>query len=819
MYRPLMPLLFSYLAGLLIGSFLALPRFILLVGILLSLVFFTWTIIKGTKRLSLFLVIMLFALIGILSIRSILAPTLPPNHITRYLTGKKVVVEGVLCKAPELFPDKTVLCLQAEKIIEQKKTIIIEGRLLLTIKETIDGFSYGDRVRFSARLRFPRNFNNPGRFDYQRYLALKGILVIASLYDGRTIVKTGTTVPNPLLLRGERLRTKIRNFLRAHLSAPEVEIACALILGEKSGIAKELREQFSATGVAHILAISGLHIGIIALACLCLVKSVLKCSTWLILATDISKIAALLTLVPVICYWFIAGYGPGTTRATIMVITYLLAIIIGKEGDIWNTLALAAFVILIISPAALFDISFQLSFVSVMAILYLTPHLSGYFFKDRDDPLEVTPSWWQKTVRSIILFFLVTISALVGTAPVVSLYFHRLPPWGWLTNAIIIPLIGFLVVPLGLLTSLLAFLVQPLAVFTAQMMGLLIKTALFFINCLSTLPGTDCHMTTPTLIEMGLFYLGIFFLARLRQSSRDRYGLAVVTLACMLNQGLWYYENRGNPLLRIASLDVGQGEATLVQFPHGKTMLIDGGGFHNNSFDLGENVIAPALWKKKIKRIDVVVLSHPHPDHLNGLVYIVKNFTIGEVWTNGESVPGEPFEAFERAIADRGIKKLVLSRESARRTINGVDVEVLHPPAASRQTPAKSYPQDINNHSLVLRLTHRDVTVLLTGDISREVERDLIGTVPSLKSTILKVPHHGSATSSSPAFLKEVQPEIALLSVGFENSFRLPNTAVLERYRDQGCNLLRTDLDGAIILETDGSSISLTTFLKRAYVP
>jgi len=815
MYRPLIPLLVSYLSGLLIGFYLPIPPFILLPGILLFLIFFISTIIIRAQRVSLILAIILFALIGVLYLQSILSPHLSSNHITHYVTGKKVVLEGVISKAPELFPDKTRLYLHTEKIIEHKKITIINGELLLTIQEKLYTFNYGDRVRFSAKLRFPRNFNNPGRFDYNRYLALKGILVIASLYDGTAIVKVGTTVPNSLLLRGEHYRTQIRNFLSTHLSSPEADIARALILGEKGSIPKGLREQFSATGIAHILAISGLHIGIIALVSFFLVRHLLACSTWIILATDIFKVAALLTLVPVVSYWFIAGYGPGTTRATIMVITYLLAIIIAKQEDVWNTLTLAAFIILTFSPSSLFDISFQLSFISVMAILYLTPHLSAFLFQHTPDPLEGPPPWWKKTARKITLFLMVTISALVGTAPIVAFYFHRFSPWGWLTNLILIPLIGFLVVPLGLLTSLLVFLFQPLAIYTAHMMEALICISLSLVNCFTALPYADYRITTPTLFEMGLFYLGVICLVTLKQSSKARYGLVLVAIAFMVNQSFWYYQTGGNPLLRITSLDVGQGEATLVQFPRGTTMLIDGGGFYDNSFDLGEKVVAPALWKKKIKHIDIVVLSHPHPDHLNGLVSIVKNFSVQEVWTNGEKIRSEPFEEFERTIATKGIRKLVLGRGGGQRTINGVEIEVLHPPAPPRHSPSKSYSKELNNHSLVLRLTYKDITLLLTGDISREVERDLIHTVPCLKSTILKVPHHGSATSSSSAFLKEVQPEIALLSLGYENIFHLPHPDILKRYHDQGCQLYRTDQDGAITIETDGSFITIKTFLDH----
>jgi len=277
MYRPLIPLLVSYLSGLLIGFYLPIPQFILFPVIFLSLIFFISTLLIRAQRLSFIVATILFALIGLLYLQSILSPHLSPDHITHFVAAKKVVLEGVICRPPELFPDKTRLYLQTEKIIEHEKTIIINGRLLLSIQEKLHAFNYGDRVRFSAKLRFPRNFNNLGRFDYHRYLALKGILVIASLYDRTSIVKVGTTVPNALLVQGENYRSQIRNFLSTHLASPQADIARALILGEKGGIAKGLRDEFSATGVAHILAISGLHIGIIALVSFFLVKHLLDC--------------------------------------------------------------------------------------------------------------------------------------------------------------------------------------------------------------------------------------------------------------------------------------------------------------------------------------------------------------------------------------------------------------------------------------------------------------------------------------------------------------------------------------------------------------
>ena len=203
-----------------------------------------------------------------------------------------------------------------------------------------------------------------------------------------------------------------------------------------------MREQFAATGVAHILAISGLHIGIIALASFWLVKNLLKCSTWIMLAIDISKVAAFSTLLPVTAYCFIAGNQIATVRATIMVITYLISIIIGRRDDLWNTLSLAALFILTVSPASLFDISFQLSFVSVMAILYISPPCSSFLFQHTHDPLTPAPVWWKYVARRISLFLIITTAAMIGTAPIVSLYFNRLSPWGFSPTSLLSPLWG-----------------------------------------------------------------------------------------------------------------------------------------------------------------------------------------------------------------------------------------------------------------------------------------------------------------------------------------------------------------------------------------
>ena len=815
MHRPLIPVFLSYLIGLLLGYYLPLSQLILLASIITFLIFFISSAVLKKQLLSFYLSIVIFTLLGILFLNSSLYPPLPPHHLTKYLSEKKVILEGVLYQPPELSADKTKLYLIAEKIIDRDTIININGYLLIVVKDVLNYLSYGDRVRFAARIRSPGNFNNPGGFDYRSYLARKGILATAYVHEGKAIVKVGETTLNPSIKRVEQCRSQIRIFLTLHLSSPAREITKALILGEQGELSKDVREKFSIAGVVHILSISGSHIGMIALVFFFLIKNILRCSTRVMLLTNITKVSALITLIPVIIYCFIAGHGVATVRATIMVGSYLLALIIGREDDLWNTVALAAFLTLIVSPSSLFDISFQLSYVSVIAILYLTPRFSTYLFTPIKDPLEPPPPWWKKLLKKITLSLLVTASATIGTIPLVTYYFNRISPWGIFANMIIIPLVGVVIVPLELLACLLLFIYQPLAAFILRAMEPMIMVSISIVELFNKLPYAEYRTTTPTLFEITLFFLGVLLLTTIKKSKYTRYGLAVVALSFIFTQCFWYYQNNMRSLLRITSIDVGQGESTLIQLPKGRTMLIDGGGFYDTSFDVGERVVAPFLWGKKITQIDYLVLSHPHPDHLNGLLFVAKNFKVKEVWTNGETIDTETFKELEKTIAEKKIKRFIADREQSHLTIHGVTIEFLHPPKSPWHERGINLFSSTNNHSLVLRLTYRDISILFTGDLYQEGERELINLFPSLKSTILKVPHHGSATSSSPLFLEKVAPRIAIVSIGEKNLFHLPSRKVIERYQAQGCRIFRTDKDGAITIETDGSQVYCKTFLSR----
>jgi competence protein ComEC len=264
-------------------------------------------------------------------------------------------------------------------------------------------------------------------------------------------------------------------------------------------------------------------------------------------------------------------------------------------------------------------------------------------------------------------------------------------------------------------------------------------------------------------------------------------------------------------------IDVGHGNATLLELPQGACILVDGGGFFDHSFDVGRFVVAPFLWQKKIATIDYIVLSHPQADHLNGLLYIARNFNVREVWSNGQPGQTETYQTFLEILSEEDIPLVQLNRNSTPKIINGVRLDVLHPPTDFLSHAGSTPWSDPNNNSLVLKASFGETAFLFPGDIEAEAESELaIHAGNTLKSTILLAPHHGSCTSSTPVFLDRVQPNIVIFSARPNNRFRLPHPEVLNRYTMRNCKIFRTDQDGAIMITTDGKEVRIKVTEKRS---
>jgi competence protein ComEC len=767
----------------------------------------------GKRRTGMIFSVLVFVLFGFLFIGRILHPDFPPNHLIHYAGEPKFNIEGLIYRPPEPLEDKVRVHIRGEKIHLEGSQFPVAGNLLLTVKEKQVDLRYGDRVRFISRVYIPRPATNPGSFDYRRFLAFQGLWVTAYANSAAEIVRLEEKKGNSFFHFVESGRERIRKFFDENASPETRGIIKALVLGDRGDIPKEVNERFILSGVNHILSISGLHVALVAAFFFGATRCVLRFFPFLLLRLNLNKASALMAVVPVILYLFIAGTGVAAVRSTIMVLCFLLALLLDREKDLYDALFAAAFFILIFNPAALFDISFQLSFLSVLALLYFIPRFTEYFNFLKTWPykswLEEQPPWRRKLLFYLAGTLLTSTAAILGTGPLVAYYFNRISPVGLLSNLVLVPLMGFANTLLSLLGALSVFISLPLAKSLTGLNSFVLEISLALVDLFSRIPLASKRVATPTIPEILLIYGILLLSANLKRWKRSLPALILLGGIYGGIQVYWYFCIYNSLDLKVTFLDVGQGDAAVIQLPRGKVMVIDGGGTPDGSFDPGERIVAPYLWKEKRKAIDYVINSHPHPDHLQGLLFLLENFEVGKVWDNGARGDESPLV---QTLLERSKGKLqAMGWGKGSQEMDGVKIEFLHPPLEN----GRAFPFWGNDASLVLRLTYGEVSFLFCGDVEALGEQEILKAGGNLQSTVIKVPHHGSRSSSTQAFLEAVRPRFAVFTVRGGARPRLPNPGVLERYEAMEVNILRSDRDGAITFVTDGKDLKVQTFLKK----
>jgi competence protein ComEC len=372
------------------------------------------------------------------------------------------------------------------------------------------------------------------------------------------------------------------------------------------------------------------------------------------------------------------------------------------------------------------------------------------------------------------------------------------------------------------MASLFSFFLYPFAAFlihTNEWITLcLLKAVAFF----ASFPLASFFVSTPTTFEIILSYLLLFLIVHLRKPNKTdhgrkgvRYLFSGVCILLILDLAFWNLKGYFQKNLTLTFIDVGHGDSILLEFPKGKKMLIDGGGLYEDRFDIGKNVIAPFLWKKKIRRIDFLVLTHPDPDHLKGLNFVASHFSIGQFWDNGFRTESESFQQLEETLLKKKIERFSLNENSSSQVIHGVKISFLNPPGKDLRNVSLPPPSSFNNSSLVMMIQFNNIRALLTGDIEKEMEYRMLREGYPLKADILKIPHHGSLSSSTLSFVQSVNPTYAILSVGERNIGKLPHPEVLKRYQQLDAKIYRTDKQGAITVTSDGEKIDVKSFLKN----
>jgi competence protein ComEC len=801
---PFLPLTLALIAGILIGGHIPAVYSLAAFSVLLPLCLLFW---RRGPRVAQLLVLGAVIAAGTLLIRLSLYPPLPAHHISRIPDRNMVQLTGTIYLPPQRYAEETVLYLMAEGISRGESIIPVTGRVRITLRDPSVSMRYGYRIRLQAKLYQPRNFLNPGSFDYAGYLRRLGVLVTGYARDGSQVEVLSTEGGNPLLRWFDRWRQGIEAFLDEHTSLPGRGFLKALLIGERGEISDEVNEAFVAVGAVHILSISGSHLSIIVTLIFFSVQGLLAMSERALLRYDTRKVAALVTFPPMLIYILITGLPIATIRSGIMATCFLVSILLDRYRNPLNTLAFAAFVILLVSPTALWDISFQLSFLSVLGIIVLTPPLYRLFYPH--DPLSLLTRQKEGRIRrGIILSLIASFAAIVVTSPVVAFHFHRFSTVALASNAIIIPLVGFGILPLGIFSLPLIPFFPTGAALLAKAAAELASWGIKVMEQIAALPFATFYLPGPTTVEMIIFFCFIASLLWLKGPRLKQVVLAGLVVIAVLDLSYWGsigYMAKG---LRVTFLDVGQADCALVEFPRGQRMLIDGGGPYGD-FDVGERVIAPLLWERRILKIDYLTLSHPQPDHYKGLIFIAKHFRCREFWYNGMESKSPSYQQLLEIIKAKGIP-MVRATDGFARTIAGVEVQALNPAAGqASNTQTKDL---VNTNSLVLMLAFGDHRLLFTGDIEKKAEARLTESGKGLRAQVIKVPHHGSKRSSTDLFMRRVSPAYAVISLGRGNPFRLPGKGVLERYARLNCRVLRTDVDGAVIVQSDGKRLTVRTY-------
>ena len=810
-HRPLIPMLFSFTGGILV-AYEALPSCTgLMLPLFLSVSFCLLAALFISSRLRIFCLLLTFFLTGIMLEQNLhRSSQLMPLAIQR----KRVKIEGTVLEPIKVTEKMAKLKVRANRLLIEGKTIALNENLLVSVYDHVVHFRPGDKIYFPARLRPFKNFNNPGRYDYESAMKLKGFSCAGSVSDGRFMVPMGPgRMPFPRGLL-ERIQRPVRDFFKKKLNPRDYALYRALILGERQGIDHELREPFNKTGMGHVLAVSGLHIGLVAWMGFFLFKGILSRSYKLALKTDTRKLVALLTCLPVIGYALLAGCRVSSQRAMIMALVFLWSLILGREREVWSTLALGALLILAIDPHALFSIPFQLSFSAVIGILWLMPAILN-----RIPSSNKTQQRKKRVLDHLSIYFVgliaMTLSATIFLLPVISFYFHRISLVSIPANITVMPVLGLWVIPLGLLSAV----TLP---FSPQVAEVLLHLGAWGLNVMtemirfwSRLPWSSLWAITPNFFEMSIYYTFILFIFFIKRWPWAKMGILILVFFAFADIGYWTCRVRFNKDLRVTFLDVGQANAALVEFPGGKKMLIDGGGFPRGHFDVGKMVVAPHLWHSKIRHIDYLALSHPQADHMNGLRFIARVFDPKEFWCNGDERKTSTFRELMAIIDSKKIKKLLPASLVNGREINDVRIEVLHPDPGSHALKLFDDKARLNNNSLVLKISYQGRSFLFPGDLERSGEDVLIANAGNaLKSDILLSPHHGSKSSSSIEFLQMVRPGICVISSGEGNFFGFPHEQTISRLRDIGCRIIRIDRAGAVKCTVGPNKFEIRTFVQ-----
>lgn len=686
---------------------------------------------------------------------------------------KNTQVVGTVASIPQINDERTRFVLAVDQGNRYHRQYQVGCRFSLPVQK-------GDRLWLNGSLEPPHQAGNPGEFDYCKYLYHQGIYYLLSIEkadDVQKIVRTGGWQGLINSYRG-----RMNQVTDQYLTSQESAILRGMLLGDIEDIDPQLYDEFQKTGIVHLFSVSGLHIGF-----LLLLSGFL--SSLLGARRSYKLIAGIVLL---LVYGTLISWPIPVIRASIMGGMGLLAYYSGRPHQMLNSLGIAGLVIIVFDPHALFTISFQLSFLAAWGLIYLFPLLRKRI------------PYSGLAVDAL----LVPLCAQLAVIPAIAYYFNLISPISILANLLVTYLSGA-VVMLGFI-ALILVMIPPLAGICLFPAGLMIELILLATHFCHALPGGVLWVATPGALSIVTYYIGLLLLVTW-PVTHYYYGyawrLGAILMIVFLTAVFWPPSWRDRGIMEIVFIDVGQGDSLLIKSPHGRFILVDGGGSH--FYKVGEMKVIPYLRHRGINNLDLVINTHPDSDHLLGLTEVIEQIKVDKFAFPMSLQDSLDYHSIFMQNRQKAISLLGLEAGQIVKIEPGFCLEVLYPHGDNNTG------SDNNHNSLVLKCGYGRSSVLLMGDLDQEGMMELAELSPTMTCDVLKVPHHGSRSSLLEGFYANCSPRAAIISVG-DNQFGHPHQEVLKELSEQGIKVYRTDLHGAIRCTSDRNIIKIQTYLTSA---
>jgi competence protein ComEC len=698
--------------------------------------------------------------------------------------GKTVTIAGIAAEDPIPTEYGYKLLLKNVNYIENNKIYKCIEKVQVYIGKD-DKLQFGDHVKLLAEIDSVAKLRNFGDFDYEKYYKSKGIYVKAYAIE---ITKLASNKGGFFASLLHYCNQKVKNTVFSALPQTEAALLYGILTGSKSDIDQEVMQVFSQTGLAHILSVSGLHIGFLVLL-LSYLLNPLKLN---------KQIHSLIVFLIVLFYVLIIGAPVPAVRALFMLAVMLLGKAVGKEYDLNASASFAALLLLVYNPLLIHDPSFIISFSCIYSICFL--------HKPINKAMSFLPTW----IRSSLTL---SIAVWIGITPILISYFNYISLINIILNVIAVP-IAFLITLAGFAAVVIGLLLPTVAIFVFAASYYLIRLLYFISEKSLLLPFAGINIPSLGWYLYLIYYIGMltlvedFWKYKSTEFKRNYIAAGVVAICIVIIINII-----PGTALKVYYIDVGQGDCSVIKTPNRKVIIVDGGGsadWQKSSYDIGKKITVPALLHIGIWQVDTVIISHIHEDHMGGVLSILENYKVRQVVLPASDRYGEgefTSENFEKLKAICKSKKIPITYMQSNSLINAgsnVKFEVL--------APSKPYirntDSDVNNNSLVFKLIYKDFDGLYVGDIQQEAEERLLK--KNIQCDVLKVAHHGSPYSSIEEFVEKADPEISIISVG-KNNYGHPANEVIDRLKAKESQVFRTDLSGAVLLTTDGKSIKIRT--------